>query len=439
MGLLTSFFRQPRETAAARQQRVMIDLLDIWQKNRPLADLWDVRKFVEDGYRRNTVIFACVTEISTSFSQPPLKAWTVNSQNKEVDLPPGHLLYLPLRKPNAKQSQRSLMRTFSVHGETAGNAYLFKVRARAGNVVNLNLLRPDAMRPIPDSNGEVTKFAYGFEPNIQILEAKDVIHEQLNPDPLDPYRGLSPIAVLARMGDLDNAAADFLRAFFLNAGIPAGLLKYKERIGDDAELFRIKTRWRENYSGVKGWHEVGVLDADVEYQEIGSKADQLKLEAIFGETESRMCSVYGVPPILIGAWIGLMRNTMANYGNARKSFYQETMQPKWANTADALTLGLAQEFGDYIQIGFDLEGIDALQEEKAGARKFALDSWNSGLGTKNECRKIVGWDQMPNGDVFKTKDNEGFAGADDDLTALQEAPDAEPVPATVQRMLPRRN
>src|SRR3990167_9562873 len=172
MGLLSSLFNPrslvSRETLA-RQQRVMVDLLDFWQKNRPLAELWDVKRFVEDGYRRNTIIFSCVTEISTSFAQPPIKCWTENSQGEEVDLPPANLLWLPLRKPNPKQSQRALMREMSVHLETAGNAYLYKIRSTKGNAVNLRLLRPDAVKPIPDDNGDVTKYAYGYEPNVQIL------------------------------------------------------------------------------------------------------------------------------------------------------------------------------------------------------------------------------------------------------------------------------
>lgn len=402
MALLKRF----REWWQVRRQPIVVNLIDTWQAGRPLTPTTDVRKFTEDGYRHNSVIFACITEIATSFSQPELDGYRKVGDD-EVELEDNHLLAELLEHPNKNQSMRSFLRSMSTHLDVAGNAYIWKQRSAARLPVALYLLSPDQVRPIVDATGNVEAYAYGVEPRVQIIPADDVIHEMAHPDPIDPFRGLSPIAVLARAGDLDNSAIDYLRAFFLNAGIPSGLLKFKTQVGED-EARRVREMWKERYTGPKGWHDVSIIDSDVDYQEIGSKIRTMDLSGVFSATESRICSVFGVPPILVGTWIGLQSASYANYASARKSFYQETLSPRWASVADRLTVDLAAEFGPDIELYFDLSEIDALQEEQSEARKYALEFWNSGLLTRNEARAAVDLDPVEGGDVLKSTTNDVF-------------------------------
>jgi HK97 family phage portal protein len=400
-----------REWWQIKRQPVLVNIIDTWQAGRPLTPTYDVRKFTEDGYRRNSLIFACITEIATSFAQPELEAYREVGED-EVDLEDNHPLAILLDHPNKRQSMRAFLREMSTHLDVAGNAYIWKQRSGARLPVALYLLRPDQVRPIVAATGEIEGYAYGVEPKIQLIPAEDIIHEMAHPDPIDPFRGVSPIAVLARAGDLDNSAMDYLRAFFANAGIPSGLLKFKTQV-EKNEAERIRQLWRERYSGPKGWHDVSVIDADVEYQEIGSKIRTMDLSGVFSTTESRICSAFDVPPILVGSWIGLQSASYANYENARKSFYQETLSPRWASVSDRFTVDLAAEFGEDIELYFNLSEIDALQEEQAEERKYALDAWNAGLITRNEARTIVDLDPIDGGDVIKSTTQDIFVDVEE--------------------------
>jgi hypothetical protein len=102
----------------------------------------------------------------------------------------------------------------------------------------------------------------------------------------------------------------------------------------------------------------------------------------------------------------LLHSSYANYASARKSFYQETLLPKWQSLESKLTGELAKEFGDYIELRYDLSDIDALQEERKYARDYAIAGWDSGLLTKNEARRIVEEAPVANGDSFKIKSTE---------------------------------
>jgi HK97 family phage portal protein len=405
----------------SKQTQVIANLIDMWQSNRPLADVWDTKKFAEDGYRRCSLIFACIKIKSIVMAQPELLAWTEDKNGDESQLDPSHLLVNILDRGlvsgyskvgiTPRGSQTNFFRIWSIHLDVAGNAYAVIIRNAQGMPLGLKLLsRPDLVKPVPDSNGDVVEWVYGAEPNLQHIPATEMVHEMGNPDPLDPYRGLSPIAVLARHGDLDNFAADYLRAFFLNAGIPALMAKFKQQT-EKPIRDRFKEQWKERYSGIRGWHNLFVTDTDIEIEEIGSKIRTMDLEQVFGQTESRICGVLGVHPILVAAWIGLMRSTMANYQQARQSLYNDTMLPIWTSTADRLTTDLAAEFGENITLRFNLAEVPELQRDKSDEKRLALEAWNSSLITRGEAREIWKMEATAEDDVFKVGSADAFEPA----------------------------
>jgi hypothetical protein len=145
-----------------------------------------------------------------------------------------------------------------------------------------------------------------------------------------------------------------------------------------------------------------VIDSNVEYEKIGSDVAGLGLDGIFGQTESRICMAYQVPPILIASWLGLSRSTYSNYEQARRSFYTETLRPKWRKFESALTRGLAAEFGSDIAIKFDMTNIEALQEDRNRVWGRALSGWNGQMIKRSEARQMVGFpvDEVEDG-IYK--------------------------------------
>jgi HK97 family phage portal protein len=433
-------FNRIREYFASKSDRKMaeqvaINLIDMWQANRPLAPLWDIKRFADDGYRRNSLVFACIRLRSVCFMDPELVAYQDTAEGKQ-ELEPEHMLAMILGHPNARDSQSAFMQQWSIHLDVAGKAAALKLRNTSGMPVALQILRPDCIWAVPDSYGNIRAFQYGliksersyteqqFEEGIPaqgnepaLIPARDVIYDISNPDPLNPYDGLPPIAVLSRMGDLDNFAADYLRAFFLNAGIPSGILKFKIQTSKD-ERERARELWKDRFrlrsfgnTGTGGAFDVGVLDSDVDYEEIGSKLKTMDLSGVFGETESRICSTFGTPPILVAAYIGLVNGTYSNYETALKHFYRSAMKPLWISTSDRYTVDLASEFGSNLVCEFKIDDIPELQVDKQIDKDFALQAWDSGLATKNEAREACGWQPDSDGNVYKVSPQDTFEPA----------------------------
>jgi HK97 family phage portal protein len=94
---------------------------------------------------------------------------------------------------------------------------------------------------------------------------------------------------------------------------------------------------------------------------------------------------FGVPPMLLGI---PGDNTFANYQEANRTFWRQTVLPLVGKTAKTLTQWLGPAFGPELRLWYDADRIEAL-----GAEREAL--W-SRLGaadflTEDEKRAAVGY------------------------------------------------
>lgn len=93
----------------------------------------------------------------------------------------------------------------------------------------------------------------------------------------------------------------------------------------------------------------------------------------------------------------------SNYGEARTSFYQETILPMMDKLRDRLNGWLTVQYGGELYLDYDKEEIEALQEDRDQLSTRVSAQWNSGILTLNETRKAVGLDELPGGDILQLK------------------------------------
>ncbi|HWO88459.1 MAG TPA: phage portal protein [Gemmatimonadales bacterium] len=410
-----------RAWATVREQfqfpRTFGSLVRVWPANVPLTHPRDVRTLADEGYRKNVIIYRCIREMAESAAEPVLIARQTGSPDP---LPATHPLSRLLAQPNDEQSPFELVETLITHQQISGSWYLDIERSRTGQPAELWPLRPDRVQIVPGPDGRIGRYEFTLDGQRVPLAPKDVIHDALL-DPLDDYYGLSPIAVAALVADTDSHAMEWLRRFFLNAATPAGIIKLKKKVPPEKRR-EIKEKWDEQLRGAGGWHSVAVVDEDADYQSVGAPIKDINLTGILSETEARLCGVFGVPPIIVAAKLGLDRSTYANYEEARRSFWVETLRPMYRRFADRLTFAMRREFGPGIEVTFDFSKVGPLQESQEAVRKFAFLSWRDGLLTRNEARQWIGLPGVEHGDVFRQTTNDLFIKQGD-------LPPSEPVAA----------
>lgn len=357
---------------------------------------------VDQGYSKNELVYACIAEKATSTPEATLRVYDALGRRGEPLQ--DHPLRRLLANPNPLMSEFELFELLSVHLDLAGNAFWEKVRDRSGRVVELWPVRPDRVR-MKRGNHSVS---YGFAVDGSKTVPIDVVHFKL-PNPVDPMVGTPPMRAALRATALDNEATDFVKALLQNHAIPGVVVKMSnlESVLDDTTTDRLKAKWRASYGG-KNRGEPAFLQAGMDVQELGLNLKDLEFPDLRTISESRICMSFGVPPIIVGAKVGLDRSTFANFAEARRAFWEQTLMPLQRRLRDTIAAQLLPDMPGgtgtrglvNVSLRWDTSEVIALRESEVDRWTRATEAFRAGGLTVNDYRREIGQSEVTGGDIF---------------------------------------
>jgi HK97 family phage portal protein len=366
-----------------------------------------------EGYIKSEIVHACIRELAVGAASAQYQVIATSTDGGTVAVERGPLFDL-MKRPNPAMSWYQFIEEFVTYLQVAGNVYTYKERDRGNRVTALQLLRPDRMRIIPGSYG-AESYIYEVDGRDYMLPKDDVCHLAL-PNPSGDLYGLSPLQTLARTVNLDSAMTDFAKVYFQNAGVPSGLLKLKRRLQTQEEAATIRSRWRSQFGGKNNFHRVAILDEDADYQQMASAPKDMALSELHNLTESRICSVFQVPAILVGANVGLQRSTYSNYREARMAFHSETLEPMVARILDHLNFYITdREYGGPEYITVNWAAMRASLDDRTSETTRVNALFTGGVITLNEARSTLGFEAIAGGDVRRIQASMFEVGEGEDV------------------------
>ncbi len=373
-----------------------VQLHDAWKIGTPEFKRFNYRAAVREGYKKSDLVYACIREIATSVAEAPFQV--ITEKNNVTTVIDDHPAMVMMEDPNPVMTPDEWWETLLTLEHIAGDSFVLKDMDKRA----LWILRPDWMQIIPQKGGH-RLYKYGPPGHEEILQENEVIHFPYGTDPENPYSfGQSPLVAIFRNVQTDNSATAFFKAFFDNAAVPSGIIKVKRRLGRQSEANRIRKQWSERYTGEKGWHSPAVLDEDAEYQKVGLTLAELEMDTLRHVTESRICMGFGVPPIIVGANVGLQRSTYSNYREARSTFWEETLAPMYKRHARIIRKHLVSEFpmAHRFKTRFDIQKVSALQSNRMELVKNLTPALKVGGLTINQFLTEIGLNPVAGGDRY---------------------------------------
>lgn len=420
------------------------DRLAAWlaRKENPVAKLivhffglgdpvWTEQDFYnlsKEGFAQNVWVYKCVDITAQAVAGVP---WLVYERKRSGGLreieDPRHPLVRLLSRPNPTQGRASFFYALTAYLRLAGNSYIAgvgpKTGPNAGQFRELWPLRPDRVEVLPHPTKLVGGYVYRVNGEKKKFEAEHVLHlKQFHP--IDDFYGLSTIQVAARSVDLDNAADSWNTSLLQNQARPPGALMTEKNLTPD-EFNELRKQFEEKYAGARNAGRPLILSGGLKWQQIGlspTDMDWVKLKSI---TRLQICTAFGVPPELLGDH---EHATYSNYQEARKGFYHETILPLLDFIRDELNAWLTPRFGDRLYLDYDIDAIEAIQEDREKVWTMALDAVRTGVLTINEARNLMGYDDADGGDVRLVPANaipEGPDADEDDARAQNDGEDVE--------------
>lgn len=252
------------------------------------------------------------------------------------------------------------------HFELCGETFWVLDRANPSAMpTGIWYVRPDRMQEVPSLDGNnLAGWVYNTFDGQQVpLETWQVIQEK-NPDPMNPFRGLSPIASIMANIQQQHLAVDYMRNVFYNGAQPDGIIQLPEGTRmTDRDFDEFTARWRESHMGVSNAGRVGVLDNGATWVAGTQSNRDLEYGQLRLANRDEIREAYRMHKALLGTVEDVNR---ANAQTAEEVFSSQLEIPRLDRRKNTLNSKLLPMFGSTgMNVEFDYDDPSPANQEAA--------------------------------------------------------------------------
>lgn len=410
----------------ARQQLDSYKSLTDPQVWFPVMNFQDYKssEAIAKAYLKSSLISGCIARYQIAYPEPE-KMVTVD--NKRVE---NKAIEQLLRRPNPWQTESDLDRLSITYQLGTGNAYIVKTRANNGAFSEQYVFSDKNITPISRGGNFVDRYEFYNSKGIKTDEypLEDVIHlPWIYPDPDYPFKGTPPSRLVADEWQTDKLLNKHVASVAKNYGVPPIVLQAEglppEAIQilltmgmSDETVKQAIDRWQEHHTG-DGAGKVGFVQPPFGAKVIGMMMKDMDLEGSRSTGEARVCSLHLIPPELVRFNVGLRQSTYENQGTARRSWTLDILKALWIQNGDKTSKGFQQEFGEEIEIEYDLNDVEVIKEmrrEEVAKHSEALkglreDLYKHGMPRQaivEQAMYLIGWEKSEAERYFPEKPKE---------------------------------
>ena len=357
----------------------------------------DYAALAREGFARNPIVYRSVRMVAEAVASVP---WLLYDGDDEIDR---HPLLALLARPSRLQAGVAFRETLVGQLLVAGNAYVEAVELD-GTVRELHALRPDRMKVLPGGDGWPAGYEYSVAGRtVRFADPGDgglppILHLSFF-HPLNDHYGFAPIEAAATALDIHNAAGAWNKALLDNSARPSGALVYQAKEGGNLsqeQYERLKEELEASFVGAAHAGRPLLLEGGLDWKALSLSPKDMDFMAAKDGAAREIALAFGVPPMLLGI---PGDNTYANYQEANRAFWRQTVLPLCGRLAEALGGWLAPAFGDGdggqgLRLWYDADQVEALSSEREAlwARLGAAD-----FLTVDEKRAAVGYGPVEGG------------------------------------------
>ncbi|GLQ17939.1 phage portal protein [Maritalea porphyrae] len=347
---------------------------------------WSGRSYAaaaQNACIRNPVAHRAISLVTQNAARVPLM---VDDQGERLATHP--VLDL-LSRPNPDLSGPELIETIFSHLLLSGNAYLEVLQFEPGRH-HIYPLRPDRVVPIVGQDGWIKAYDYKVGNTKRRIAASKqnpipMIHLR-NFHPTSDHSGLAPILAAMDAVDTHNKACEWHKSLLDNAARPSGALVYSAEAGNlTAEQFdRLKSELNASFQGAANAGRPMVLEGGLDWKTLSMSPRDMDFIEAKNSAARDIAMAFGVPPMLLCI---AGDTTYANYKEANRAFWRQTIIPQMVKTCAALSRNLHLIFPGRWALVPNFEAIEAIADERL-ANWAKIDALNT--LSEDEKRELIG-------------------------------------------------
>lgn len=379
-----SFFQRWRERRSSEDDSLLNPkqwLLDLFGVSTTASG----ERITSDTALMNSNVYTCASILGGDIGKLPIQLFKKRGAGIEKDTihPVAKLLGV---RANPYMSAYSFKELMQVHVTAWGNGYANIEWETNGPNNGL----PKALWPLDPSKtdvhmdpvtGEVWYVTTLPSGEMRKLRHFDVLHfKGISKSGL---KGITPIAVIREELGVQKAQRKFLGAFYANGTATRGILKIPNGTLDKPAKDKARDEWQKANSGLNNAHRIAILDAGMEYQNLGMPLN----DAQFIETSKfgimEVAKIYKVP----GYKLGLTDVKFSNMENQSLEYVKSTLQPiitNWEQEFDYKLFTETERKRYYVK--FNVSG--ELRGDSSSRAAYYKEMIAMGVYTINEVREL---------------------------------------------------
>jgi HK97 family phage portal protein len=325
----------------------------------------------------SNAVYTCATIRAELLSSLPLRFYKLrDGQMTEVDA--GKLWEL-FQTVNPYWTATRLLKMTSYALDLWGVAYWFLERGDTGRLPPAEIwwARPDRVKVVPHETEYIKGFKY-TPPQSQneIPFTPGEVVWMPNPNPIDEFSGLAPLAA-ARLGaDLASAGMHSNMRIFEQGFMLGGLMTPPDDMEFTPEQAQeLERNIDQRFAGQDKAHRIGVMrfKAEIDTPAL-TPSDAEYLDSLKWALED-VCRAYKIPLDLVGG-----QRTYQNFEAAMKAVWVNAVIPLAKFVADEITERMLPLFPNQADVAmFDISGVEILQEDRGEIVGQMKELWAMGV------------------------------------------------------------
>jgi HK97 family phage portal protein len=334
----------------------------------------------------NAVVAACVGWLARNFPVPDLHVVRVGGDDDGSEIEDHPLVDL-FDRPNEVTDFFQFFCASVLSDVVAGNTFWLKRKDGAGRIVDLWVLNPWAVAIIPDPSRRTAILRYEalVGDRLELYRPDEIVHVKNQYDPVDPRRGLAPLAAAARSVRTIDRMELYDERLMTNCGAVPVILSPTDKDDqinrEDARFLR--DQWRENQSGSNtGLPLVSLFGLTASKISLSPKEmalDQMPLRHV-----AQICAVIGLSPMVLG--LPDPSRTYSNFAESNRAAYENALMPIQHRFAEAMNRFMPELVSDGERAQWDYSKVSYLQEDRGAKIHSLVEAVGGGILERNEAR-----------------------------------------------------
>lgn len=365
----------------------------------------DPARVTQEGYRENPAVGAAVNRILTAAAQVP---WIVqvSKENQKgeteyedvgADHPARRLLEYPSEIYDWSRVVESVIGNLLLYGEAY--VYLNGPGAAAQQPGREPMEALWLPRPWLQSDPEASY----TDRKPLLIQTRDGTRELPRHrvvevffwNPASPFIGQSRIRPAAGSIDASNLGRRWNTALLKNSARPPGVFEAEDSL-DETTFQRLKAEIQGQYTGTANAGRPPLLEGGVKWKSTGLNAGELEWLGGMREAKREIATNLMLDPTFLG---DPEVRTFANYEEARRGLYEDTVLPLLNAVRSAFEIKLRQWWPE-LRLFLDTDKVPALYAAKLKQWEGMGGLVDKGILTRNEARREMGFDDADGADVL---------------------------------------